>query len=100
MTTNQPIIWRKWLLIVLMISVISIQIIESSHDHLSQAAQESCPVCQIIAHQPVDTGPTALIKLALVLPVLVILPFRRKTTRLVETFFRSYFSRAPPSLFA
>lgn len=98
--TRHSTYWRKWLLILLMVSVIGIQLIESSHDHLTHAAQEACPVCQVAVHQPLDMSPTAVVSPALILPLLVILPFRRKVSRLVESFFRPYFSRAPPHTFA
>ena len=95
---DRRIQWRNRILILLMLCIIGIQIIESSHDHLSQAAQESCPVCQVIAHQPLDTLPSATIALALVTPLLIILPFRRKPAQLVESFHTPYLSRAPPAL--
>jgi len=88
--------WRNWILALLMLCFIGVQIIESSHDHLSQAAQNACPVCQLVAHQPLNTPPAVTLALAVVISLLIILPYRRRTFRLAESRHITYFSRAPP----
>jgi hypothetical protein len=88
--------WRGWILGCVLLAVIGIQIIESTHHHESTALQDKCAVCQFAAHQPIDLLPAIPTPMAAALILLFILPYRWHAAALAEPDCICYDSRAPP----
>jgi hypothetical protein len=88
--------WRIWILGWVFITLLGIQIIESSHHHESSALEQACAVCQFMAHHPLDVTPPAAVLIAVALVLLLTLPRWRQTFLIAKAPCASYFSRAPP----
>lgn len=90
--------WRKWILAWVLLTFVSIQVIETTHHHESMAMQDACAICQLVAHQPLNAPPPATAQLLGVLILLYIISHRHPVFQIVESRYFSYFSRAPPHL--
>lgn len=88
--------WHLWILGWVFCAVLGLQLIESSHHHDSLALQEACALCQVAAHQPLDTAPPSLPPVAAVLFLLFILPGARLFFLHGPNRTCAYHSRAPP----
>ncbi|OIQ88230.1 hypothetical protein GALL_298820 [mine drainage metagenome] len=92
--------WRGWILGWALLTVVGIQIIESTHHHESKLLQNKCAVCQFVAHQPIDLLPAIAAPMAATLLLLFVLPYRRHAVPFAEPDCTGYDSRAPPCLTA
>lgn len=88
--------WHLWILGWVLSAVLGLQLIESSHHHDSLARQEACALCQVAAHQPLDTASPSLPPVVAVLFLLFILPGVRPLFLLGPRRSCAYRSRAPP----
>jgi hypothetical protein len=88
---------RLWVLALFCVALLGLQAIELSHHHESAALEQSCSVCQVLAHQALDRvpSPTALFVAALFLLFVVIQGTR--TLRVSRNDYLCYHTRAPPS---
>jgi len=92
--------WQRLILGLVFLALIGMQLIESTHHHVSKAGGEACAVCQFVSHQPLNTPPPIAINLTFVLLILFILTYCQEDFRLSDSNYVSYFSRAPPPLCA
>lgn len=89
-------IMRLWVLAAFCVALLGLQAIELSHHHESAALEQSCSVCQVLAHQALDhvLPPAVLAASALFLLFMVI------QSACIQRFSRidylSYNTRAPP----
>jgi len=88
--------FRFWILGCVFFALLGVQIAESTHHHESAAIEHACPVCQIVAHTPLDLAPPAATLVATSLLLLFLLPGKQKKTQFASTYYASYHSRAPP----
>lgn len=88
--------WRNWILVWVFLTFIGTQVIESTHHHESEALQDACAVCQLVAHQPLNAPPPATALIAVALPLLFIFSHWREAVRIADARRASYDSRAPP----
>ena len=88
--------WHLWILGWVLCAVLGLQLIESSHHHDSVALQEACALCQVAAHQPLDTAPPLVSLVAAVLFLLFILLRDRLIFLVGQSRPAPYHSRAPP----
>jgi hypothetical protein len=91
---------RYWILGSLFVALLGIQLVESTHHHESAAIEEACPICQVVAHTPLDLAPPAAALIATVILLLFHLCSKQKTSQVACTYYVSYHSRAPPLLTA
>ena len=91
---------RCWILASVIFALVGLQLVESTHHHESAAIEEACPVCQVVAHTPLDLTPPAAVLIATVLLLLFYLCSSQKTSQFACTYYASYHSRAPPLLTA
>ena len=87
---------RYWILGGVFFALLGLQIIESTHHHESAAIEEACPVCQAVAHLPLDVAPPAAALIVSILLFLFSLPSKQKTILYAYAYYASYHSRAPP----
>lgn len=87
---------RYWILGGVFFALLGLQVIESTHHHETSAIEAACPVCQVVAHTPLDVAPPAAALISEVLLFLFYLPGQQKTTLIVSAYYESYRSRAPP----
>jgi hypothetical protein len=92
--------FRCWILGSVFIALLGIQLVESTHHHESAAIGDSCPVCQVVAHTPLDLMSPAANLIATALLLLFHLCNKQKTFPVSCTYFNSYYSRAPPQFTA
>ena len=93
---NLPRTWRKWILGWVFLALIGIQIIESTHHHESEAAEDACVVCQFVAHLPLNIPQPAIATMGLVLVLLYILSRQQLAPRVADSQLAFYSPRAPP----
>ena len=86
----------QWILGWLFISFFAIQAIESTHLHESDALQNECPVCHVLAHQALDVPPPDVTLIVTSLFLLFVLSCRIQTVRFASAPQAAYNSRAPP----
>jgi hypothetical protein len=80
------------------VAFITLQMIESTHHHKSEAAHDACAVCQVIAHQPIDLSFAIVAPIGALLFFLFAL-FQSKPVFLILQADQAYYhSRAPPEL--
>ncbi len=91
---------RYWILGSVIVALLGVQLVESTHHHESAAIEEACPVCQVVAHTPLDLVPPAAAQIATVLLLLFHLCSKQKISQVACTYYTSYHSRAPPLLTA
>lgn len=87
---------RIWILWWVLIALLGIQIIESSHHHESSALEQACAVCQFVAHHPLDLSPPTIALTAAILVLLLTLLHWRQAFLIAKAPCAAYFSRAPP----
>ena len=87
---------RYWILGGVFFALLGLQLIESTHHHETAAIEAACPVCQVVAHTPLDVSPPTAVLIVAVLLVLFYLPSQQKTTQIASAYYASYHSRAPP----
>jgi len=90
-------IMRLWVLAAFCVALLGLQAIELSHHHESAALEQSCSVCQVLAHQALDGAlpPAALFATAFFFLFVVIQVSR--TLRFSRIDYLSYNTRAPPN---
>lgn len=91
---------RYWILGGVFFALLGLQLIESTHHHETAAIEAACPVCQVVAHTPLDVSPPSAALIAAVLLILFYLPSKQQATLIACAYYASYHSRAPPRLTA
>jgi hypothetical protein len=87
---------RRWILGWVIIAFLGIQAIESTHHHESAASEETCSVCQVLAHHPLDLALPVAAPVAAVLFLLFFLSQWQPVFRIPSARCASYHPRAPP----
>ena len=90
--------WRLLLLSLACCALLALPILEAGHHHDASAADTPCPICQLVAHHPVDLLPAAAGVGAAALFLLFFLAPFRAIFRIALAPRLSYDSRAPPRL--
>ena len=90
-------IMRLWVLAAFCVALLGLQAIELSHHHESAALEQSCSVCQVLAHQALDGAlpPVALFAAALFFLFVVIQVSRTQSFSRID--YLSDNTRAPPN---
>jgi len=89
---------RPLIAVCAVLAFILLQVIESTHHHKSEAAQDACAVCQVIAHQPIELIPAIAAPIAALLFLLFTLLQSKPVFLLLQADQAAYHSRAPPLL--
>jgi hypothetical protein len=87
---------RYWILGGVFFALLGLQLIESTHHHETAAIEAACPVCQVVAHTPLDVAAPVAALIVSMLLFLFYLPSQQKTTLVASAYYASYHSRAPP----
>jgi len=88
--------WQGWILGCMFLAFVGIQMVESTHHHESEALQEACAICQMVAHQPLDLSPPTIASMVVVLFLVFIIASPQETFQITDSRYTSYASRAPP----
>jgi hypothetical protein len=90
-------IWRSWVVALLVLSYFGLYELAATHHHHSAAEEDSCEICQVVNHLPVDLGLTPVATLAAIFLILFFTePRVYSPPHFVRLDYPRYHSQAPP----